>query len=301
MSTLSFNQLWDLTRGRLGVVDVPCPVCGPDRRSQINRQRKVLRIWSDDPSFMTYHCPRCPMDGYAAANGESSPARTISPIEREKIKAELAIREAAHAKTQRVKYGALWRRRVDPAPGTPVHTYLRQARGYGGKMPATIGYLPASGNYPPAMITAIGLARETEPGELVIDDDVIRGVHLTSLKADGSGKAGTDRDKIMIGRSLGSPIILAPPNDGLGLAITEGIEDALSIHEATGLGAWAAGSASRMPALAPAVPDYIDAVTIVADPDDTGRSNARKLADALRPHGCEVRLIVPPQNERAAA
>ena len=48
--------------------------------------------------------------------------------------------------------------------------------------------------------------------------------------------------------------MLAPMNDLLGLAITEGVEDALSIHAATGLGAWAAGAASRLPALADAVP-----------------------------------------------
>jgi hypothetical protein len=113
-------------------------------------------------------------------------------------------------------------------------------------------------------------------------------------------KAGTDRDKIMIGKSIGSPIVLAPPNDGLGLAITEGIEDAFSVHEATGLGAWAVGSASRMPALAGAVPDYIECVTIVADADDAGRTNARKLADALAPRGCDVRLITPSKDRRAA-
>jgi len=150
------------------------------------------------------------------------------------------------------------------------------------------------------MVTAIGIAHETEPGKLAIDEDAIRGVHLTSLTADGLGKAGTDRDKIMIGRSIGSPIVLASPNDGLGLAITEGIEDALSVHEATGLGAWAAGSASRMPALAAAVPDYIECVTIVADADDAGVANARKLGDGLAERRFDVRLIAPSNHERAA-
>jgi hypothetical protein len=45
---------------------------------------------------------------------------------------------------------------------------------------------------------------------------------------------------------LASPIVLAPPNDLLGSSITEGIEDALTMHEATGLGTWAAGSAARL-------------------------------------------------------
>jgi hypothetical protein len=301
MTGLSFEQLWDITRGRYGVTDAPCPICGPDRRSPVNRQRAVLRIWCDDPDLLTYHCSRCPVSGYAVTGGEVSPsARTISPSERGKIKAEVERLEALHAKTQLIKSVSLWRRRLAPVPETPVHTYLRQSRGYGGKIPATIGYLPALYDFPPAMIAAIGMARETEPGELVIDDDAIRGVHITSLKPDGSGKAGTDRDKIMIGRSLGSPIILAPPNDGLGLAITEGIEDALSVNEATGLGAWAAGSASRMPALAEVVPDYIECVSIVADGDEAGTTNAKKLADALAQRSCETRLIVPSNDRRAA-
>ena len=75
---------------------------------------------------------------------------------------------------------------------------------------------------------------------------------------------------------------LPPPRRCLGLAIAEGIEDGLSIHQATGLGAWAAGSASRMPALADRVPDWIDCVTILADADTDGRKGACELAEALR-------------------
>lgn len=128
-------------------------------------------------------------------------------------------------------------------------------------------------------------------------------MHLTSLKPDGRGKAGTDRDKIMIGKSVGFPIVLAPVNDGLGLAIAEGIEDSLSIRDATGLGAWAAGAASRMPPLAERIPSYVECVTVVADADAMGRANAEKLAAAIPLRGREVRLIIPPQSQsqRAAA
>ena len=60
-------------------------------------------------------------------------------------------------------------------------------------------------------------------------------IHLTRLNPDGSKLS--EKPKIMIGQSArGFPIVVAPPNDLLGLAITEGIEDALAIHEATGLG-----------------------------------------------------------------
>src|SRR5690606_5096012 len=97
-------------------------------------------------------------------------------------------------------------------------------------------------------------------GELRVPEEP-PAVHLTRLKPDASGRL----DKIMIGPVSGHPIMLAPVNDGLGLVIAEGIEDALSLHEATGLGAWAAGSATHMPKLAPEVPDYVSWVTLAED------------------------------------
>jgi hypothetical protein len=98
---------------------------------------------------------------------------------------------------------------------------------------------------------------------------------------------------------MGTPIVVAPMGDGLGLAITEGIEDALSVHLVTGLGAWAAGSANRMPALAPAVPYYTDAVTIIADPDDAGQRGAHELADGLFRRGIAVEIKTPGQRGTA--
>lgn len=263
-------------------------------------QRRIHSAPVDAPDFARFHCAHCEAKGWASdGGGTASTAKRPSSAEIDRIKADIAAREAEHEAFRRMKALSLWRR-GKPVQNTPVERYLKQARGYRASIPQTIRFLPESRGFAPAMIAAIGIADEIEPGILSISDHALRGVHITSLLSDGSAKAGTDRDKIMIGKSIGSPIVLAPPNDGLGLAITEGIEDALSIHEATGLGAWAAGSASRMPALAAAVPSYIDCVTIVADPDDAGRINAQKLADALAPRSCEVRLITPSNHRRAA-
>src|SRR5262249_5350285 len=93
---------------------------------------------------------------------------------------------------------------------------------------------------------------------------------------------------IMIAKSLGWPIVLAPFNDGGGLGIVEGIEDGLSVATALGLGVWAAGSASRLPALAERIPDYVSCVTIFAHDDDAGRNGAQALAAKLRQRGIEV-------------
>jgi hypothetical protein len=150
------------------------------------------------------------------------------------------------------------------------------------------------------MIAAFALAHEPEPGRITVSPSAIAGVHLTLLRDDGLGKAGTGRDKIMVGPSAGSPIIIAPMTDGLGLAITEGIEDGFSVHLATGLGVWVAGSATRLPLLADAVPDYVDLVTIISDSDDVGQHNAHLLAERLAQRSYAVDMTTV-NKARAAA
>jgi hypothetical protein len=110
------------------------------------------------------------------------------------------------------------------------------------------------------------------------------------VRAEEEKQRQVEPDKIMLGASLGSPIVLAPVNDLLGLAITE---DAVSVYQATGLGAWAAGSASRLPALADAIPGYVECVTILVDDDQNGRRHAATLAERLVGRGIEVQTIVP--------
>jgi hypothetical protein len=196
---------------------------------------------------------------------------------------------------QKARY--LWSRRTLVEPGTPPWAYLRERRRYQGVIPATLGYLPSNKpEHHPALISAFGLAHEPagedhEPGTLALEDAAVRGVHLTLLRPDGSDKANVDATKIIVGQgSTGTPIVVTPPNDLLSLAICEGVENALSLHESTGLGAWAAGCANRLPALADAVPGWIDTVTIAADADPTGLRNAQELRAKLLKRGlrCEM-------------
>ena len=105
----------------------------------------------------------------------------------------------------------------------------------------------------------------------------------------------------MIGFSKGSPLMLAPWTDSLGLVVTEGIEDGLSAYESTGLSAWAAGSASRLPALADAVPSWVEAITILADDDADGHRHATTFADQLKERDVEIRLIVLRYQAQASA
>jgi hypothetical protein len=197
-----------------------------------------------------------------------------------------------HAKRQLEKARWLWQRRR-PIEGSLGEVYLR-ARGYGGALPATLGFLPPlKPVHHPALIAAFALANEPEPGLLSIHDDQVGGVHLTLLKPDGIGKAIVEPNKIMVGPSNGWPIVLAPLNDLLGLIVCEGIETGLSLYEATGCGVWAAGSASRMPALADKVPAYVDCITVAAEGDEAGRKGAFELARRLEARGlhCELRFL----------
>jgi len=131
------------------------------------------------------------------------------------------------------------------------------------------------------MIAAFGLAHEITPGVIEIAESAVCGVHLTRLLPDGSDRERGEQGKIMVGHSAGWPIALGPTNDLLGLAISEGIETGFSTYEVSGLGVWAAGSASRMPALADKVPRNIECITIIADGDDDGRRFAEELAGKL--------------------
>lgn len=278
MSPIDFDTLQDLSNGA-PVADAPCPLCSENCKTPSNRTRKVLRIWHQADGFATYKCQRCGEAGYVKPEGVTRSTPRPRP----------QTMKADPDKSPTARF--LWSQKA-PIAGSIAERYLREPRGYHGPLPATLGFLPPRAGHPPAMIAAFGIPDEPQPGYLVVNNDTITGVHLTKLRSDGSGKADVEANKIMLGRSVGQPIILASPNDLLGLAITEGIEDALAVHESTGLGAWAAGSAGRMPALADAIPQYVETVTVFVDNNQAGRENSHKLVSRLKRRGIEVRTCL---------
>jgi hypothetical protein len=284
-SGISLAQIDHATGGRIGTFDMACPLCGPYRKSPVNQRRKVLRIWRLEPGFAGYQCARCGVKGCAFDRSAPAP----DPIELQRARTEAALRNA-DATAKRLDVARfLWHRRR-PIAGSAAETYLR-ARGYNGPIPATLAFLPASGDHPPAVIAAYGIATEPEPGVIAIAENAVLGVHLIKLKPDGSDRLRDDpKCKFTIGKGFVAPIVLAPPNDLLGMVIAEGIEDGLNAHEASGLGAWAAGTATRLPALAGLIPSYIECVTILVDDDDAGRTNSHELMARLRDRDIEVRL-----------
>lgn len=247
-----------------------CPRCSHTRSSATNRAERVMSVWFNPDGSETNYCHHCQASGSQRQHSSAPQARKSDP------KRQHTPNIAAF----------LWRSSL-PADGTPVEIYLREGRGLDPIVPATVRYLPARMGYPHAMITAFGLAQELEPGVLAVPD-CVDGVHITRLTSDGRDKLEKKR---MLGTVADKPLVLSPPNDCLGLAITEGIEDALSVNQVTGLGAWAAGSASQLPRLSEAVPDYIECVSIFIDPDDAGEKGGVALAEALERRGFEVHLV----------
>ena len=125
MTELSYDTLVDLISRRFGKHDVPCPLCGPDRRSPANRKRRVFRIWHLEEGFATYACARCSERGYAHAVGvvpgkQATPARDslqfVKPTEdtdqRSRIEFALQLWEASC-----------------PLVGTLGDKYLKEHRG----------------------------------------------------------------------------------------------------------------------------------------------------------------------------
>jgi len=55
--------------------------------------------------------------------------------------------------------------------------------------------------------------------------------------------------------------------------------------------AWAAGSATRMPSLADAVPNYCDCCSIFADANQAGEQNSAELAARLAARGIYAEIV----------
>jgi hypothetical protein len=271
----------------------PCPICGGRDRFSINTRKQV------------WNCRHCGGDGKGGdaialaqhlgglpfrkaieelAGGRWEPKSATPPAKPAPAKGNPDYERHQHEVAR-----WLWGQRR-PLAGTIGETYLRKARGVGGPLPPTLGFLRAHKEHPPALICAFVLAlEEIEPGVLAKPRDV-QSVQLIALKPDGSGKAEVEVMKRAIGAHKGLPIVVSPPNDLLGLGIHEGVEDALSACEATGLGCWASGGAGFLPDLAAAVPGHIECVTIIGHRDEAGRNGARELALRLTDKGVNVLL-----------
>jgi putative DNA primase/helicase len=284
----------------------PCPVCGGTDRFSIEIRKQV------------FNCRACRGRGFGSVSlvmfldgcefleavetitGEPTsdvprkpqPERQQSVEERvkryEKLQAERESEDRIIRERMMRFANELWLKRDVISEDCPVGLYLRR-RGFVSKFPETLGYLQAGDQHPAAMIAAFGISQEIDCG-VVGPPTQVQSVHLTRLTPDGR-KVDEKNSKRILGSSVGLPIVLAPANDLLAIAVTEGIEDGLSALQRLGMGVWVAGAAGRMPPIADAMPSYVECVTVFAHNDETGMANAKELARLLTEKKIETRLL----------
>jgi hypothetical protein len=226
---------------------------------------------------------------HCGASGYRSNRREITPEERKRHvrawqEAHRLHQQQADSKKAFVRIVLSWRQ---PIKNTIAERYLRERRGIRGPLPNCLGFLPATGKRLAALIVPFGMPIEMEPGRLIMPPERVTGVQRIWLNPDAT-KAGKPTS---LGICAGSPIVISPFTDSLGLVIAEGVEDALSAFEATGIACWAAGGWAFMPALADAVPTFTDFIAVLTDNDDDGRRGAALLFAALRERGFRAECI----------
>jgi hypothetical protein len=183
----------------------------------------------------------------------------------------------------------IWNK-CDPADNSPVAEYLK-SRGYTEKiLDSSIRYHPklfhfATQAYYPAMLSLITKGEQNK---------VIR-IHRTYLTSvDGKvTKAPIEPNKMILGQAKGGSVRLGSP--GKKLVITEGIETALSIIQATALPVWAGLSTIGMQNIIVPPLDITPEIIIAADNDEAGLKAANKLACRLLAKGYITRIAIPPK------
>jgi hypothetical protein len=194
---------------------------------------------------------------------------------------------AALTNAQRTERAVKLWQECQPAAASLVESYLR-ARGVTIAVPPSIRFHPAllhpmGGNWP-AMVAAV---QGTE-GQIVA-------VHRTFLARDGKAKAAISPDKMMLGPCAGGAVRFARPADTL--AVCEGVETGLSIHQACpGLAVWASLSTSGMTTLR--LPDSVETVILAVDNDANGAGDRAGTAAAFRFRrmGRCVKIARPPRS-----
>lgn len=196
--------------GRYGAC--ACPVCQPERRKGQN----ALTVADGRNGRLVLDCKKCGcafLEILAAAGlrtGDYTPSDTATVAQREREAKAEAEKRASKAKR-------LWQK-AQPIAGTLAETYLC-ARGIICALPPTLRFHPAAWHGPtarsyPAMVAAVQGAG-------------LPAVHRTYLRADGSGKAAIDPNKMMLGAVSGGAVRLR--GGASRLVVAEGIESSLSL------------------------------------------------------------------------
>lgn len=250
---------------------VPCPQCGKGERDDalgVNLETGV------------FHCFRCSWSG--RVGDRMSP---VTRVTRTSARPAPSSRDSVAGDD---KLAAIWAR-TQPLRGSLGETYLRYRHCALPPADSDLRFLAASDRHPPSLCARVTEALTGAPISL----------HFTRLQADGVGKAGTERDKLLLkGHRKAGGVIRLWPNDAVtvALGIAEGIETALAAAHAYSP-VWAMVDAGNMAAFAPL--SGVETLVIFADNDAAGLSAARTCGNRWAAAGREARLVIPERGDIA--
>jgi hypothetical protein len=265
---IAYAELANARNGaRSKPVDIPCPVCGPEREGEAAK-RKVMRTWSIGGDRISLHCVRCGVEGWVAPDGFTPrPSGTHSPEEHVDDSDEERERQRKLEAAARI-----WREALH-IEGTPGALYFYK-RGIDLTLLPDFGGLrwhpkcPWQGGPTGCVIARFTDAVTAEP----------RGIWRRPIKKGEKPRS--------LGPMAGCVIRLWPDAEvSTGLVLGEGIETTLAAalhitHHGTLLQpAWAAGNAGSMADL-PVLPG-IEALTLLVDNDANG-AGQRAAAECAR-------------------
>ena len=245
----------------------PCPQCDRGPRDT------ALSVTTDERGSVSY-CHRC---GYTSAhNTERLRLERIAPTLRPNISQAAAPLEWSE------RAEAIWRRTL-PLRGTVGESYLLH-RGCALPPPdSDLRFLEPTDRHPPTLCARVTNVITNAPQSL----------HFTRLASDGRGKAGTERDRLLLhGHRKKGGVIRLWPDEAVtaGIALAEGAESALAAAHLF-QPVWSCidcGNLGQFPLL-----EGIEALTVYADNDDAGLKAARACARRWRDAGRAVRVRYP--------
>ena len=259
-----------------------CPICGSQTLSiQPGRVRAVI-----------VQCWAC--NDYPTIKKEIATRGFDVPD----IRTSGSVSEKAADWESRIEYGMKWRRESIPITGTLAEAYLA-SRGITADLVPLLTRIfsfhprvrhPSKAYYPAMLAPMSYLGAEK------------RGVHVTFLAPDGSGKAKAKPDRASFGPSGNAGVFLGPCVEGQEYVVGEGIETTLSAMILAGrelngggcLGGVAAISANGLQNLE--LRPEMKHVLIASDVDknNAGQLAAQNAFDRWTSEGRTVRVAYPP-------
>ena len=167
--------------------------------------------------------------------------------------------------------------------GTLGEQYFRVHRGITIELPGSLKFIPqmwhSKGVHYPAIIAGVLSA-----------DKRFLGIHLIYLDPSTGNKIDDNKPKISFGPVAGGAVKLLPLKDTL--AITEGVEDGLSVLESNpGFAVWACLGTAGLRNVE--IPKTVKEVIIAADNDSAGLKAAYAKKDKLLALGHSVSICIP--------